>query len=88
MKQPEQPERPGLAREVVDGVKQELADEARAWAACAKWGGLVGGLVGAVAAYFMLGGPGVGIGLLVGIPLGALLGWLGYLAVNSDLSPF
>ena len=77
-----------LTDEVVDGAKEGLAEEARAWATCAKWGALVGGLIGGVLAFFLLGGPGVGVGLLVGIPLGALVGWIGYLAISSDIWPF
>ena len=77
-----------LTDEVVDGVKEGLIQEARTWATCAKWGALCGGLFGGVAAFFLLGGPGIGIGLLVGIPLGALIGWVGYLALTSNLWPF
>ena len=76
-------DRQSLARAAAEGAREGVQEEVRAWGRVAKWGGLAGAVVGGVLGVVVFGPPGIGVGLLIGIPGGAGLAVVAYLGLSS-----
>ena len=76
---------PDLSEGLVTDAEDPVSD-ARKVARTAKWGALAGVPLGLAAGYLALGAPGLGIGLLVGIPGCALAAVLLRLALPNALT--
>lgn len=77
-----------LSKAARDGAREGLQEEVRTWGTFAKWGAVVGGALGAVGGVLVFGGPGVGIGLLIGVPGGAIVAWLAYVVISASIRDF